>query len=87
MYLDQKVSFYFDSFGNSPPKEICNFLDRNSKNKWLYNKNKYQGDLSTLCGYYCIIFLLKCPNIFKFYKLFSPCSSNNELKLKKFFKI
>lgn len=68
------MAFYFDSFGNYPPEEIENLLDRNAKNNWSWNKFRFQGDLSVLCGYYCILFLKYAPNYQKFYEKLNPCN-------------
>src|SRR6266436_7334738 len=45
---------YFDSYGLPPSnKNILLFLERNAKYNWIYNKMRYEGDLSTVCGYNC----------------------------------
>ena len=75
-------AYYFDSFGRYPPTQIINFMERNSKFGWIFNYHKLQGDLSTLCGYYCIVFIKFAPNYNAFYEKFSEC--NNDRLLKKF---
>ena|SRR5437764_8237204 len=76
---------YFDSYGSPPPDEIVGFLNRNSKKGWHYNSMKFQGDLTTLCGYYCILFLLMAPNFTKFYKMFYSCNTYyNDYIIQKF---
>ena len=76
-------AYYFDSFGRYPPARIINFIERNSKHGWLYNKRKLQGDLSVLCGYYCIVFLRFAPNYQDFFNEFKYC--DNEKVLWKYF--
>lgn len=49
---------YFDSYGNSPPKEIRRFLDRNSI-QWTHNKRRIQSLSTTVCGAYCIVYLIR----------------------------
>jgi len=73
-------SFYFDSFGRPPPEEILAIIERNSKEGWTFNTIKIQGDLSTLCGYYCISFIQSLPDYRKFIEKFSHCSIENDLK-------
>lgn len=75
-------AFYFDSYGRYPPDAIINFMDRNSKFGWKYSIRKLQGDLSTLCGYYCIVFLKFAPRYNEFFEIFNEC--NNDKILKKF---
>ena len=75
VYLPQKwIAFYFDPFGGYPEGEIITFMGRNSKNGWKYSKKKIQGDISTLCGVYCIKFLKSCPNYNRFLSKFPHCS-------------
>ena len=81
IFIDNRGrAFYFDPLGMLPPKPIATFLDRNSKTGWLYNAHKFQGDLSILCGLYCLRFLTSCPNFSKFLKYLKPCM-NNETKI------
>lgn len=48
---------FFDSFGRKPTqKEFKKFIDNNSKS-FIYNSKKIQGNYSTVCGNYCILFL------------------------------
>ena len=80
-------SYYFDSYGNIPPSEIINFLERNSK-VWYYNNMKFQGNLSVLCGYFVIMFAFYFFNdIQKFFKIFKECKHLlNDKLLINFFK-
>lgn len=76
-------AYYFDSYGRYPPDRIINFMERNSKYGWIYNIKKLQGDLSQLCGYYCIAFLRFAPNYSEFFNLFQYC--DNVKILQKYF--
>lgn len=76
---------YFDSFGRYPPPDIETFIERNSSYGWYHTKEKLQGDLSTLCGFYCIKFLRNCPNITSFLQKYKDCSSTNDYELIKSF--
>ena len=82
IYLDKnKISHYFDSFGRRPQGPILTFIERIS-NFYLYNPNKYQGNLSVACGYFCLLFVISVHNLNNFYKLFRVCEHiNNETKL------
>lgn len=47
---------FFDSYGNHP-----SYFGINTTKNVIYNKTRYQNDLSTCCGQYCIYFLtLRC---------------------------
>ena len=49
-----KHNVYFDSYGKKPPfKHFKTFL----KNKYNWNKQQLQHDLSTACGQWCIFFI------------------------------
>jgi hypothetical protein len=66
----QKHGYYFDSLGQPIPKEIKNFLQRNSK-VFVRNKTQYQADDSTACGLFCIVYIYFAargiPIVNKFY--------------------
>ena len=61
------VAFYFDKRGKGEffcsygkPPETYNFqawIERNATS-WTYQKTRLQGDLSSVCGQYCLFFLL-----------------------------
>ena len=70
------LAYYFDSFGAPPStNNIITFLERNSKHGYTYNKFIFQDIRSSVCGYWCILFLLllhrgiRIPDI---YSLFVP---------------
>ena len=78
-----KPAYYFDSFGSYPRKEIISFMEQNSKS-WVYNKKKYQSDLSSLCGYYCLLFLIYGPE--KFNTKMRECNyEHNQLQIKRIY--
>ena len=74
---------YMDPLGSEPPPLIASFLQRNSKHGWKYNKTKLQGDMSLLCGYYCVVFLRSTPKIHLFFKKFKNCNPYNEVLIKR----
>ena len=83
LYLDDKgIAHYFDSFGRRPQGLILTFIERVS-NYLMFNLKKYQGNISTACGYFCILFVISAhDNINHFYKLFRECEHIvNETKL------
>ena len=61
------VAFYFDhsgkaefycSYGESPRSyDFDKWIQKNSTS-WIYHKDRLQGDLSSVCGQYCLFFLL-----------------------------
>lgn len=59
MYIDDKGrGEFFDSFGMAPQvNKHRDFLDRNSF-IWTYNTYELQGYTSTVCGEYCVLYLL-----------------------------
>ena len=46
---------YFDSYGRKPPKIIKNYLDGN----YINQKKQLQSHFSTVCGQWCIFYILK----------------------------
>jgi len=60
IYLDlhSNVIEYFDSYGRAPyVPEFVQFLRRNSRYKYIYNKYNLQGYDTSVCGLYCLTFL------------------------------
>jgi hypothetical protein len=79
---------YFDPFGAVPGRHVSLFLDRNSKHGWVFNAAKFQGDLSYLCGYYCVLFIKYAPNYKAFYEKFKTCNYfENDINVIKLLKI
>ncbi|KAJ8018950.1 hypothetical protein HOLleu_42760 [Holothuria leucospilota] len=66
MYFDDNVADFFDSFGRTP--EECSpyfehFLKKHS-NIIQWNQKRLQGFMSTVCGQYCLFYLLhRCRNL------------------------
>lgn len=54
----KNVGYYFDSYGMSPANfpEVATVLD--TTKEWQYNDVQLQSLLTTVCGQYCIFFLL-----------------------------
>jgi hypothetical protein len=70
-------SIYFDSFGFSPRNNlIIAFLKRQSSTGWVYNSTRFQNLTSSVCGYYCILFLLCCFKGISLHKFQHTFSSN-----------
>lgn len=79
-----KASF-FNSFGGPPEGNILSFIEKHAPNGYTYNPNKYQGNLSTSCGYFSILFI--CLASQKFIKIFAKCKyQSNERQLIKLIK-
>lgn len=58
---DENIGCFFDSFGMNPRHE--EFLDCMSFCKdWDYNSTAFQSPFTTVCGQYCIFFLLHKMN-------------------------
>jgi len=60
IYMDahSNVIEYFDSYGRAPyVPEFVQFLRRNSRYKYTYNKYNLQGYDSSVCGLYCLTYL------------------------------
>ena len=60
-YYSDGEGFFFDSYGNPPDfykHEFKEHLDRNA-DSWTYNTKRLQGTMSSVCGQYCIFFLIK----------------------------
>lgn len=51
---------YFDSFGVPPQQqEFSDFLNKNTtSSSWMYNRERVQHPLSTVCGHYCVLYAL-----------------------------
>ena len=78
-------AYYFDAFGRQPTEEILTFIERFASNGYNYSKNKYQDDNSSLCGYYCILFILYGEK--RFSSIFKNCKTRmNERKMIKIIK-
>lgn len=48
-----KYSFYFDSYGLSPPPEVVKYMKTSKKNIY-YNSSQIQLVNSVACGFYCL---------------------------------
>jgi hypothetical protein len=49
---------YFDSYGLKPFERLhCKYIKKNFKNKYVHNKKRLQGPMSTTCGQYALAFI------------------------------
>ena len=49
---------YFDSYGFKPFEKLhCKYIKKNFNNRYIYNKNRLQGPMSTTCGQYALAFI------------------------------
>lgn len=56
LYISNLTTEYFDSYGSQPTHDsILKLL----KDNYLYNAEKLQNPITTVCGQYCIFFLWK----------------------------
>ena len=65
MYVDSKRhGDYFDPYGLQPQHiEFTNFMNEHCS-EWAPNDRTLQSPLSTVCGQYCVAFLLfRCRNV------------------------
>lgn len=80
IYFGKNYAIYFDSFGRCPPEnEILTFIKRNCK-RYDFSKIKYQGNDSTACGYFCVLFVLMDDKR-KFFKIMQKCNHIENEKL------
>ena len=63
MYVDE-VGDYFDPYGQAPQHvEFTNFMNEHCS-EWSANERTLHSPLSTVCGQYCVVFLmLRCRNV------------------------
>ena len=63
MYVDE-VGDYFDPYGQAPQHvAFTNFMNEHCS-EWSANERTLQSPLSTVCGQYCVVFLmLRCRNV------------------------
>lgn len=56
---------YFDSYGLPPAVTgLTAYMDRYSLKKWIYNRKTLQSLFSSVCGHYCVYFILfRCRGI------------------------
>lgn len=56
VYHDSNCIEYFDSYGSDPPKYLIRWWGKNRI--WTKNPYKLQSPLSSVCGQYCIFYIL-----------------------------
>lgn len=82
------VGEYFDSYGRKPSGNHLSFLKTNCK-KWFYNCKVLQHYLTSVCGEYCLVYVLfKISNVpmYNFFELFSDNTLCNDIIIHNFFK-
>ena len=77
MYFDKHgKGEYFDSYSLHPSmNSFTAFMERNSNN-WIYNEKTVQSLFSTMCGHYCVYFILYCCHGYSMRDIVSRFSSN-----------
>ena len=76
IFFEKGKAEYFDSYGLPPPKEIANFLKKNSY-QYTCNCQQLQHVRTAVCGQYCTYYILKkCAN-YKMKKILQPFSQVN----------
>ena len=60
IYLDENgTGEYFDSYGLFPLSDhVLDFLNKHSQHKWTFNRIQLQHAITTMCGAYCIFFIM-----------------------------
>ena len=65
-FENERSAEFFDSYGYKPLQlatEFETFLSRNAEH-WIHNEKRLQGDFSTVCGQFCLLFLYhRCRGI------------------------
>jgi len=85
---DSGYAGYFDSYGLPPyTLEIMAFLHRHSIS-WTFNRHRFQGFTSNLCGHYCCIYALhraRGQSMTSFVNMFVParytCNDKKALRM------
>ena len=63
IYIENNKGEYFDSYGLPPLKEFELFLSNNTS-KWEFNDKQLQSFDSSVCGEYCVVYLmLRCRGV------------------------
>jgi hypothetical protein len=93
--IDGKNSFYMDSFGIIPPKEVIGFCKKIPNSRLAFSEIQMQEITTETCSWYAVGLLIHLNNtknkdIFKssgeYINQFSYDSKNNNAILKKFFR-
>jgi len=66
LFINENDSYYFDSFGLPPPKEVISYCPDNTR---YYNTFKIQKPEEVICGHYCIYIIYMLSNNYKFYDI------------------
>jgi len=65
LFVKNKVSYYFDSYGFPPPLEV----EKYCKEPRFYNSFSIQKPNEVICGHYCSYVLHKLSNGYDFYEV------------------
>lgn len=77
---DNNIAWYFDSYGRDiNSKYIHEFLVSNKVSILFHNRKKLQGDLSQVCGPYCIYFIKMMCSSFEPEEFIQMFSKNKHL--------
>ena len=71
---------FFDSYGHPPnfySKHFVKFLNRNAQN-WIFNHKELQSIWSSVCGQYCIFYVLNRAHGVRMSTIVNVFSSNKE---------
>ncbi len=87
------VAFYFDknrkghffcSYGKSPDHyKFDKWIDKNS-DSWTFNKHRLQSDWSTVCGQYCLYYVLHAFRDISIINVFTEDWNLNDIWVDKF---
>ena len=83
--VEHWIAVYFDKHGKEEYFDSCSlppsvngftmFMERNSKT-WIYNDKTVQSLFSTMCGHYCVYFILYRCRGYSMHYIVSHFSSN-----------
>ena len=82
---------FFDSYGHSPQHYTTKFNDLLNKNSnsWTFNRKKVQSDFTTVCGQYCLYYVLfrcKGGRLTEMLDLFGEDTYLNDITVNEFVK-
>ena len=59
MWFENEILHFFCSYGSHPVIDLSANIRRCIGNRFvLYNPNQIQGECSSVCGHYCVVFLI-----------------------------
>lgn len=83
IYINNKKTFFFDSYGSKPRLKMRLFLKKvNNNSNFIFNTQQLQAIGSSVCGFYCI-FLAFCfkkrINFYSFLNFFTQDFLTNDI--------